>query len=96
MIQFQQMSREQTPSEFINQIILILEKDGGMKTHKKDLERLSLMAEEFKNVTSLFDNASMCREADMTWKGKKWTQETEMVHFQSYTKLLLILRTILF
>jgi superfamily I DNA/RNA helicase len=83
IIQFQQMSKEKTPSEFINQIISILEKDGNIKTHQKDLERLSMMAEEFKNATSLFDNVSMCREGDMTWKGKKWAEGTEMVNLMT-------------
>jgi uncharacterized protein (TIGR00375 family) len=76
---YMRIAKETTPSKFIDQIISDLNQYTETKIHKKDLDRLKLLAEEFMDVSSFLDSASLYREGDFSWNGAKGKKVTEMV-----------------
>ena len=79
MTHFQNIVNEGPPSKFIDKVISVFEEQGLQKTHQKDLNRLSLLAEEFSDISSFLDRVTLYRDGDISWKGKKGEIGMEMV-----------------
>jgi superfamily I DNA/RNA helicase len=76
---YHKMAKEKMPSQFIDQVISDLKQSPEIMIHKKDLDRLRLLAEEFSDATSFLDSASLYREGDISWNGTKGKKTSEMV-----------------
>ena len=79
MTGLQQIVNEAPPSKFVDQVISLLDAEGLKNAHQKDLNRLSLLAEEFSDISSFLDRVALYRDGDISWKGKKGEIGMEMV-----------------
>jgi superfamily I DNA/RNA helicase len=72
-------AKEKKPSQFMDLIISHLKDYPETGTNHKDLDRLRLLADEFPDISSFLDSATLYREGDISWNGIKGKKATEMV-----------------
>ncbi|MGA1844725.1 MAG: UvrD-helicase domain-containing protein [bacterium] len=77
------MAEGESPAGFVNQIIAGLASHEECTPHARDLRRLGLLAEEFPDVPSFLEGATLHREGDISWRGIGGRRDSEMVNLMT-------------